>query len=123
MGINGGEPGSCSSKTLIKKDGTKISLASKIDDVKVEKGDQILFITAGSGGWGDPLDRPAEKVHSDVMRGLVSKEKALKSYGVHINENQELDMKETEAVRAKIKLERGTLESFNFGERKKQVYA
>ncbi len=122
-GINGGEPGSCSSKTLIKQDGTRIHLASKIDDVKVEKGDQILFITAGSGGWGDPLDRPAEKVQSDVRRGLVSKEKALKSYGVYLDDYLELDEKQTEAVRAKIKVDRGTLESFNFGERKEQVHA
>ncbi|MFA1820043.1 hydantoinase B/oxoprolinase family protein [Virgibacillus oceani] len=118
-GINGGEPGSTSSKLLIKKDGTEIALASKIDGVEVEKGDQILFITGGSGGWGDPLERTPEQVRLDVARGLVSKEKALESYGVFIDENDEIDQAETETNRSRMRLEREELEAFNFGDREK----
>lgn len=118
-GINGGEPGSTSYKTLIKKDGTKIPIDSKVDNIKVESGDKILFVTAGSGGWGDPLERDVETVRTDVMRGLVSKEKAYHSYGVVLTENNEVDLEKTEELRAKIRSERGELPSFNFGDREK----
>jgi len=120
-GINGGEPGSSSSKMLIKKDGTRIPLPSKVDNVEVEKGDQILFITGGSGGWGDPLEREVERVRLDVARGLVSVEKAAQSYGVLFTDNLEVDQAKTEETRAKMRLERGKLESFNFGNREKVV--
>ncbi|MCM3584984.1 hydantoinase B/oxoprolinase family protein [Mesobacillus maritimus] len=120
-GINGGEPGSSSSKMLIKKDGTRIPLPSKVDNVEVEKGDQILFITGGSGGWGDPLEREVERVRLDVARGLVSVEKAAQSYGVLFTDHLEVDQAKTEETRAKMKLERGKLESFNFGNREKVV--
>lgn len=120
-GINGGEPGSSSSKMLIKKDGTQIPLPSKVDNVEVEKGDQILFITGGSGGWGDPLEREVEKVRLDVARGLVTLEKAAKAYGVQFTEGLEVDHAKTEETRAKMRLERGELEAFNFGNREKVV--
>lgn len=118
-GINGGDPGSTSSKLLIKKDGTEVSLPSKVDNVKVEKGDQILFITGGSGGWGDPLEREPEKVRQDVARGLVSKEKALASYGVRLTSACEIQLAETESTRSKMREERGEAPSFNFGDRDK----
>lgn len=120
-GINGGEPGSSSSKVLIKKDGTQIPLPSKVDNVEVEKGDQILFITGGSGGWGDPLERDPESVRLDVARGLVSLEKALESYGVQLTEQLEVNQVKTDEIRGKMKLERGKLEAFNFGNRETVV--
>jgi len=118
-GVNGGEPGSTSEKYLIKKDGTRTPIASKADNVVVEKGDKILFITGGSGGWGDPLDREVDKVRLDVVRGLVSQEKALTSYGVVLNSDYEVDYSETEATRKKMREERPELASFNFGDREK----
>ncbi|UTR10259.1 hydantoinase B/oxoprolinase family protein [Evansella sp. LMS18] len=121
-GINGGEPGSSSSKMLIKKDGTKIPLASKVDNVEVERGDQILFITGGSGGWGDPLERDPEKVQLEVARGLVSAEKAYESYGVVVNtETSELDTAATLSLRERLKNTRDPLEAFNFGKREEII--
>lgn len=117
-GINGGEPGSNSYKVLIRKDGSREFLESKIDNVRVEKGDQILFVTAGSGGWGDPLKREPEKVHLDVLRGLVSKEKALNSYGVILDaDTLEINYNATEELRKKMLESRKSLASFNFGNR------
>ena len=84
-GINGGKYGSCSRKVLIRTDGTRTELGSKVDGITVQKGDQILFITGGSGGWGDPFNREFERVLKDVRRGLVSVEKAETEYGVIIN--------------------------------------
>lgn len=115
-GINGGEPGTSSYKILMKKDGTETPLDSKIDGVKVEKGDRILFVTAGSGGWGDPLDRDPEKVRLDVARGLVSPEKARSAYGVVLT-NADVDESATEALRNEMRAARGEIQLFNFGNR------
>ena len=121
-GINGGEPGSNSYKLLIRKDGTRIPLESKVDNILVEPGDQILFVTAGSGGWGDPVERDPEKVRLDVARGLVSLEKAEKSYGVVIDpDTLEIDKKATEFLREEIRRTRDQLQAFNFGNREEIV--
>lgn len=45
-------------------------------------GDRLVNLTGGGGGWGDPLDRDAALVASDVEMGLVSREQAAKAYGV-----------------------------------------
>lgn len=81
-GIGGGFAGGSSSKTLIRADGTQQSLVSKVDNVAVHPGDRLVFRTAGAGGWGNPVDRPAELVERDVVRRLVSPEAAEKRYGV-----------------------------------------
>ena len=121
-GINGGEPGTSSYKFLIRKDGSRKPLSSKIDNVQVKAGEQILFVTAGSGGWGDPLDREAERVQLDVERDLVSQEKARDSYGVVLHpETLELDKPLTEEVRSRMRNERGDLPLFNFGNREAAV--
>ncbi|MFT9846259.1 hydantoinase B/oxoprolinase family protein [Aneurinibacillus sp. REN35] len=117
-GINGGEPGSSSYKVLRKKNGGEIHLESKIDNVQVEKGDQLLFVTGGSGGWGDPLDRTIENVRLDVLRSLVSIDKAANSYGVIIDENtMEIDHTKTKAQRASLRASRPALQAFHFGSR------
>ncbi|MCG6796508.1 hydantoinase B/oxoprolinase family protein [Geobacillus sp. YHL] len=121
-GINGGEPGSTSYKVLIRKDGTRIPLESKLDNILVEPGDQILFVTAGSGGWGDPLERDPERVRLDVARGLVSLKKARKSYGVVIDpDTLEINEQATEFLREEMRKNRDRLEAFNFGNREELV--
>ena len=115
-GILGGLPGENSSKLLIRKDGEQMPLPSKISCVKVEKGDQLIYVTAGGGGWKDPLDRPPERVQKDVIRKLVSLEKARRDYGVVLNpETLEIDHSATEERRAKIRQMRGPVPTFTFG--------
>ncbi len=115
-GILGGEPGSFSSKTLYRVDGTIEKLPSKISQIPVKKGDVLVYHTAGGGGWNDPLDRPAEKVRLDVIRGLVSITKAERSYGVIINqETMQVEEKATIKRRDKIRKGRAPITTFSFG--------
>jgi N-methylhydantoinase B len=109
-GILGGKPGMRSEKILQRVDGTSERLPSKTDEVKVEPGDVLVYRTAGGGGWKDPLDRPAEQVDADVAKGLVSKEKAEADYGVVVG-----DAKATEALRVRMREERGDVLDFDFG--------
>ena len=108
-GILGGKPGMRSTKILVKADGTRMVLPSKCDQVKVEPGDQLIFQTAGGGGWGDPLQRDAEKVRIDVARELISLDKARRKYGVVIDaKTLQVDEAKTRALREKSAKERGT---------------
>ncbi|MGR3804162.1 hydantoinase B/oxoprolinase family protein [Marinibacterium profundimaris] len=115
-GINGGLFGGTSAKWIVRQTtGEKERIPSKIDNLEVEAGDVIIFRTAGSGGWGDPYERPAEEVARDVRYDLVSPEKALEGYGVVLGDDLSLDVAATEKLRAERRAERGEPEPFNFG--------
>ena len=75
---------------------------SKFTEVPVTKGDEIMFITPGGGGYGNPLERDPENVLRDVLEGFVSMELAKENYGVAITrKNDELlvDHKATQRMR------------------------
>jgi N-methylhydantoinase B len=114
-GIGGGRAGGRSSKTLIRADGTVEELPSKIDAVHVEPGDRLVFRTAAAGGWGDPLERPAELVARDVSRALVSEEAARRDYGV-VLDGERVDEAATAELRERLRSERGELAQFDYGE-------
>jgi N-methylhydantoinase B len=116
-GINGGLHGQRSRKVLMRQDGSEVNLPSKVDGVEVKAGDQILFITAGGGGWGDPFERAPERVAQDVACALISKDKAKRDYGVALRADGSIEAAETEALRAKMRKARGAPAAFDFGER------
>ncbi|MFM7029307.1 MAG: hydantoinase B/oxoprolinase family protein [Chakrabartia sp.] len=113
-GVNGGEPGQRARKILEKADGTSTIIGNKVEDVHVEAGDQLHFITWGGGGWGDPLDRDPALVGKEIVQGLVTPEGA-KAYGVVADAKGVVDTAATEALRTKLRAERPALEVFNFG--------
>ncbi len=115
-GILGGKPGMRSTKILIRADGSREVLPSKCDQIKVEPGDQLIYQTAGAGGWGDPLQREAEKVRSDVARELVSADKAQRDYGVVLDpDTGQVDHDATQRLRERLAEERGERPTFDFG--------
>lgn len=116
-GIMGGLPGEMSTKELIRTDGTREFLQSKISRIPVKAGDVLIYRTAGGGGWKDPFDRPAEMVQKDVKNDLVSVEKAKSDYGVVLDvETFEIDESATETLRAKLREERGEPDLFSLGD-------
>jgi len=48
----------------------------------VPPGTTAVVLSAGGGGWGDPLERDPERVREDVVEGYVSLEAARSRYGV-----------------------------------------
>jgi N-methylhydantoinase B len=113
-GVNGGEPGMRSTKRLVRTDGSEEWLGAKSEGIKVQQGDLLYFNTWGGGGWGDPYERDPELVRADVARSLVSAEGA-KRYGVVIAADGSVDAAATEALRSKLRSERGEPGLFNFG--------
>ncbi len=113
-GVNGGEPGARARKILEKPDGTQTVVGNKLENLTVEEGDLLHFITWGGGGWGDPLLREPALLEVELERGLVTAEGA-RRYGVVLVDGK-VDAAATEALRAKMRAERGPVtEVFNFG--------
>jgi N-methylhydantoinase B len=118
-GILGGRPGACSEKWLVRKDGTRLPLASKIDNVRVFAGDRVIFRTAGGGGWGDPLERDPMRTRNDVARKLMSEAKAREEYGVVLTGGRlDLDLRATDELRDSMRRNRKVPKLFDFGERR-----
>ena len=91
FGIHGGKPGANSGlfvrlageeswSTFSEKFGTMSP--SKFSNILLHRGDQVRILAPGGGGWGDPLERSADRVLADVAEGLVSPEAASRDYGL-----------------------------------------
>ena len=114
-GVNGGEPGTRARKVLRKADGTETIVGNKKEDIEVEAGDELDFITWGGGGWGDPLTRDPELVAKEVVQGLVS-EGGARRYGVVVARDHSVDVAATERLRAEMRANRpAVLPTFNMG--------
>jgi N-methylhydantoinase B len=69
----------------------------------LKSGDAVIVRGGGGGGFGSPLERPAEKVRDDVVQGYVSAEAARALYGVVIDPHTlALDVPQTEALRSRM---------------------
>jgi N-methylhydantoinase B len=101
-GVEGGKPASPSDKIIVRNDGSEESLPSKVENLPVEAGDQLIFITAGGGGLGSPLERDAELVAKEVRRGLITLTGAEEDYGVVLNDDGTVDESATEERRAEL---------------------
>jgi len=114
-GVNGGKYGQSSYKTLLRVTGEEWSLPSKVENVRVHKGDRLMFATAGAGGQGDPLDREPERVAKDVRAGLVTVDAARDDYGVVLGADGEADDAATTAERERQRASREPRPDFDFG--------
>jgi N-methylhydantoinase B len=114
-GVNGGQPGARARKILEKADGAQTIVGNKREDIPVEAGDMLHFITWGGGGWGDPLERAPALVGKEIVQGLVTAEGA-KAYGVVADEAGVVDETATAALRQRMKGERAeVIPLFNYG--------
>jgi N-methylhydantoinase B len=118
-GAHGGKPGE--PHCYIINPGTpeeRVLARGKFDKEPMKKGDLLRVLTAGGGGWGDPLDREAECVRRDVGRCLVSREKAASDYGVVLDESDDflsVNVAETRKLRSKLRKNRGPLKLIDRG--------
>ena len=96
-GIFGGKPGALS-KSYFVRDGQRETAPSKFVQT-MKKGETFRAEMAGSGGYGDPLERDPEAVAEDVRQEKLSQSHAETEYGVVVNDNAELDQAATEALR------------------------
>ena len=80
------------------------SMPAKFSGLRVEPGDVMAFYGPSGGGYGDPLDRPAEKVLEDVLDGFYTSEAARSTFGVVVDlESEMVDEAATDAVRRELR--------------------
>ncbi len=100
-GIEGGTPGEPGGY-LLKRPGEKKFTMMGGFHIPVTIGAEAIVRTGGGGGWGDPLQRPAETVAHDVAEGFISAQAARKLYGVVMRGNLSLDEKATQRLRKQL---------------------
>ena len=71
-GIKDGKAGRANNVQVIKKNGDKFFMPKK-SGYKLDKGDKIIFLTGGGGGYGNPKFRKIEKIEYDLKQEYLSK--------------------------------------------------
>ena len=101
-GLDGGHEGATGA-FYRERDGIRIRLPGKSTGNKMEKGEILVALTPGAGGFGDPKLREPERVLADVADGYVSLESARRDYGVVVLRDADgicaLDAEATRALR------------------------
>jgi N-methylhydantoinase B len=83
-GLHGGKDALPMDAVFVHRDGRESSALS-LDKQVIRPGEKAIVRAGGGGGFGSPLDRPAEKVRQDVRQGTVSVERARSDYGIVVD--------------------------------------
>jgi len=103
-GVGGGEDGRKNEMWIENPETRESRIFRSFALGPIEAGEFLRTKAAGGGGWGDPLDREAERVCDDVRDELISLERACAVYGVVLDpETLELQEAETEARRRELR--------------------
>ncbi len=98
----GGRAGSVNTLEIVQPDGTVRRPKSKEILRGIARGSVYRQHAGGGGGYGDPRERPAQKVVDDVLDGVLSAEAAYADYGVVVDPvSGELDEAATAALRGR----------------------
>jgi N-methylhydantoinase B len=94
--------------SFVMRDGQTMRFATpgKVGGFPLRAGDVVVLQSAGGGGYGDPLDRPAADVAADITEGYVTAARARQSYGVVLGADGGLDAAATAALRRDIRARR-----------------
>ncbi|HUQ50941.1 MAG TPA: hydantoinase B/oxoprolinase family protein [Gammaproteobacteria bacterium] len=102
-GLVGGGSGDVA-KTLVKAPGEKEFHAPTAQPLNWPAGTEVLYMTAGGGGWGDPLERDAERVLRDVREEYITEAHARERYGVVLTADRTaVDAAATAALRRDLR--------------------
>ena len=107
-GVFGGTPGACGKVEIYNADdpaGRK-SVEAKFSGLQTKAGDVMAFYAPCGGGYGDPLERPAEKVREDVLDDFCTRDWAFEAYGVVLDDKLHLDAAATEQRRQELRAQR-----------------
>src|SRR5580704_794875 len=68
-------------------------------------GSSVTIMTAGGGGWGEPLEREPERVRYDVIEEYITRDDARTTYGVVLDAANVVDAGATANLRAQRRTE------------------
>jgi N-methylhydantoinase B len=102
FGLLGGRPGATGKLARNPGAADELVMPSKHPPLRLEEGGRFVVQPAGSGGYGPPWERPAQRVLDDVLDGYVTREGALRDYGVVLSDDGAVDEAATAEERAKL---------------------
>lgn len=85
FGLMGGAPGSINTAEIEEPDGTVRVPKSKQILRDIPRGAVFRQRAGGGGGYGNPFERPPQKVAEEVRSGVISAERARADYGVVVD--------------------------------------
>ena len=98
-GVGGGAPGTVNGIEVL-RNGTRRRL-TRPPHFPLERGDRVIILTGGGGGWGEPHARDPNAVGRDVLDDLVTVANAAAFYGVVIDPaTGKVDLAATARLRA-----------------------
>ena len=112
-GVMGGQPAQ-PFRMIVNRGTPDERFMQKTDQFPVNKGDVVTVLMPGASGYGDPFERDPQVVRRDVVEGFVSRESAVRHYGVVLTEAGDVD----ETATAKLRAERpgdNVRTDFDFG--------
>jgi len=83
-GMEGGAIGSKNYTKILFSDGREPEVFGKAAQFHLKQGDVARLVTGTGGGYGNPLERPVEKVKDDVLNGYVTLAQAEADYGISL---------------------------------------
>ena len=99
-GFDGGKDGSPNQVEIHYADGAEPLIGATFSNYLMYKGDLVRFVSGTGGGYGNPLERPVDKVWQDVKDEFITIEIAKNDYGVILNpDNLEVDVPGTKMLR------------------------
>ncbi|WP_250516331.1 hydantoinase B/oxoprolinase family protein [Caballeronia sp. INDeC2] len=102
-GAFGGGEGQVGKVEIVARDGSVKPMPAKFSNIALEAGEAMAYYAPCGGGYGDPLERPAQQVLDDVLDDFCTIAHARDAYRVVIKSDLTLDLPATEALRAKIR--------------------
>ena len=112
-GVAGGTPAK-TFRCILNKGKANEKQLSRIDVLKVNRGDTVTLMLPGASGFGDPFARPPDKVRNDVEQGFVTHTAAATDYGVGITKDGAVDAAKTERLR-RSRVRDNVRADFDFG--------
>jgi N-methylhydantoinase B len=99
-GILGGRPAALNRFVYQQADGLhEPPMASKIEGVRIARGQRLRLETPGGGGFGQAFEREPAKVAEDVRLGYLSRAAARLDYGVVLQNDGGIDARATDELR------------------------
>jgi N-methylhydantoinase B len=102
VGFAGGYPGGTTATVIERADGSKEPIPPQYQNLTLAPGDRFICLNGGGGGWGDPLDRPAELVERDVELGNIGPGDAARDYGVIIGQGEATQVRRQEMLQERL---------------------
>ncbi len=103
-GVNGGAMSPGGGIYIEHADGSR-TFTSSAGQLLIREGETWNGVSAGGGGWGNPLDRDPEQVRRDLRDEWISEDTARNVFGVVVKDDLErsLDVAATDNLRAELR--------------------